>query len=262
MLGKPGTDSTVIKAACHVHSDWSYDGTWSLRGIAEEFGRRGFRAVMITEHDRGFTESRRQDHRQACVTASTSQVFLLPGIEYSDARNFVHILVWGPVPFLGEGIPTGELLKAVKRMNGVAVMAHPSRQSAWRSFEPAWAEYLLGVEVWNRKTDGWFPSKPALRLAQNGRLPSFVGMDFHSRRQLFPLAMDLDVDGGLTEDSLLASLRAHRFQPLAFGRPVDQMIGGWTAVTLHSAERLRRTAAATLRALRLRRNRAKPARRV
>ena len=60
-----------IRVACHVHSDWSYDGKWSLPEIAEAFSKRGYRAVMLTEHDQGFDETRRQEHRKACQAAST-----------------------------------------------------------------------------------------------------------------------------------------------------------------------------------------------
>src|SRR4051794_11919959 len=104
----------MVRAACHIHSEWSYDAKWPITALANEFGRRGYRVVMMTEHDRGFTEARRQEHRAACADASSEKVFVLPGIEYSDAANAVHVLVWGPVPFVGENVPTHELLKAVK----------------------------------------------------------------------------------------------------------------------------------------------------
>lgn len=32
---------TRIRVAAHVHSDWSYDGQWSLPKIAAAFGRFG-----------------------------------------------------------------------------------------------------------------------------------------------------------------------------------------------------------------------------
>src|SRR5687767_13151947 len=116
----------MVTAACHIHSNWSYDGKWTLPELAGEFSQRGYRVLMVTDHDKGFTESRRIEHREACAQASSDNILLVPGIEYSDAQNVVHILVWGPVPFLGEGLPTLELLKAVKAAGGLAVMAHPS----------------------------------------------------------------------------------------------------------------------------------------
>src|SRR5690242_19858994 len=126
----------MIKAACHIHSDWSYDGKWPLGELAKEFARRGYRVLMMTEHDRGFSETRWFEYRKACAQASSIDILVVPGIEYSDADNTVHVLTWGPLPFLGENIPTGELLAKVKAANGVAVLAHPNRKEAWKQFQP------------------------------------------------------------------------------------------------------------------------------
>src|SRR5260370_5620688 len=123
-------------AVSHVHSNWSYDGSWSLEDLCAKFGRRGCRVLMMTEHDRGFTASRLDQYREMCARVSSSKILVLPGIEYSDAANRVHILVWGPVPFLGEGLPTSEMLSAVRAAGGLAVLAHPSRRDAWQSSDP------------------------------------------------------------------------------------------------------------------------------
>src|SRR3954447_7840349 len=165
----------LVAAACHVHSSWSYDGSWSLQDIATEFSRRGYRVVLTTEHDQGFSESRRRDHIQACAEASSEEILLVAGIEYSDASNTVHILTWGPVAFAGGGLKTNELLKHVQSTGGVSVLAHPSRRKAWNLFEPEWPEYLDGIETWNRKTDGWAPSRHAEPLLESSGLPAFVG---------------------------------------------------------------------------------------
>ena len=241
--------TAMINAACHIHSDWSYDGKWTLAELSAEFGRREYRVVMMTEHDRGFTEARRQEHRAACAAASSADVLMLPGIEYSDAGNVVHVLVWGEVAFIGENVPTAELLKAVRAANGVAVLAHPSRRKAWQVFDPAWAADLLGVEVWNRKTDGWSPSKAALPLLESTRAVPFVGMDFHDRRQFFSLAMRLDLTGGLSEASVLECLRARCCQALAFDRALPEVMGVLPSMALKSAELVRRNAAKVYRTL-------------
>ena len=239
----------MITTACHIHSDWSYDGKWSLPALAATFGLRGYRVLMVTDHDRGFTESRRLEHREACAQASSENVLVLPGIEYSDANNIVHVLVWGSVPFLGEGLPTTELLEAVKASNGVAVLAHPSRRQAWRLFDPAWADYLLGIEVWNRKSDGWAPGSAALRLIEGTSTLPFVAMDFHDSNQMFPLSMELDIPSVVNEQSVLDCLRARRCRAGAFSAPVQKFLRGWRRFALSSAERCRRGAAPTYRRL-------------
>lgn len=217
-FSNPNDDAySVVNVACHVHSTWSYDGKWKLADLAKEFGHRGYHAILITEHDLGFDSDRLAALRAACVEASTNEVLLIPGIEYSDAENTVHLLAWGPIPFLGEGLPTIETLKAVKEANGFVVLAHPSRRDAWRLFENEWKEYLNGVEIWNRKADGWAPSRSAPRLLGRTGLPPFASLDFHDRRQFFPLKMALNIRGTLSENSILEALRDQRFDALVFG---------------------------------------------
>jgi histidinol phosphatase-like PHP family hydrolase len=62
-----------IVAASHVHSVWSYDGQWKLDEIVREFSGRGYQVLMMTEHDRGFTESRWADYREACRELSSEK---------------------------------------------------------------------------------------------------------------------------------------------------------------------------------------------
>lgn len=210
-----------VLAAAHVHSSWSYDGHSPLAELAAAFGQRGYRVMMTTEHDRGFSDSRLAEYRAECARCSTRDLFVLPGIEYSDADNRVHVLVWGPVPFLAEGLPTDQLLEAVAQHGGIAVLAHPERRDVWELFKPTWQQHLLGIEVWNRKYDGWAPSERAASLVRRaGRIP-FAGLDFHTHRQFFPLGMRLGLDGPLDEDRVVGALRAGRCAATAFGIPLS-----------------------------------------
>jgi hypothetical protein len=240
-------------AACHIHSDWSYDGKWSLPALAAEFEGRGYRILMITDHDRGFSAARHGEHRAACVEASSERMLVLPGMEYSDAANMVHILVWGPVPFLGEGVPTLEVLKAVRESNGVAVLAHPSRREAWKLVEHSWMNYLLGIEVWNRKTDGWAPSRAASQLIEGASVVPFVGLDFHDRNQQFPLTMEIDTFGlPLDENLVVESLRQRRCRPRALGVDLNRRFYRGALPALNAAESGRRFLAQTNKRLRKR----------
>jgi hypothetical protein len=241
--------SSSIRVACHVHSDWSYDGKWSLHALAAEFGRRGYDALLITDHDRHFSQQRQDEHRRACAEASNNTVLLVPGIEYSDSANRIHVLVWGPVPFPGEGLPTDVLLKHVKAHDGVAVLAHPSRREAWQVYDPRWSDVLTGIEVWNRKSDGWAPSRRALELTIATGAAEFVGIDFHDSRQMFPLALECQAGCGQTEASILTSLRTRTFMPTVGGWPIDPWTHGWAGPVASRAERARRSAASAYRRL-------------
>ena len=240
---------TRIRAAFHVHSNWSYDGKWTLSQIAADFSERGYDAVMLSEHDRGFDERRRQEHREACRQASTSKILLAPGIEYSDASNTMHFLIWDDVPFIGSDLPADEILTAAHNAGAVVVFAHPSRRAAWKSFNPDWTRKLAGIELWNRKTDGWAPSMDAPLLLRGADALPFVGMDFHERRQFFPLATVLDVEAPVTESSILAAIRAGRCRSEAFGLSLDCFLHGIGARTLSLAEFCRRKAAPLYRKL-------------
>jgi hypothetical protein len=208
---------TALRVACHVHSDWSYDGKWQLGSISRLFGSLGYDAVLMAEHDRGFSEDRWQAYREACGEASRRGALLVPGIEYSDASNVVHLPVWGDVPFLGEGLDPGELLPRAAELGASSVFAHPARRDAAEEFDPSWARHLIGVEWWNRKYDGYAPGAETGRaLASHGAVP-FASMDFHTSRQLVPLAMVLDSEQGLSVEGVYGALRARRCRAEVLG---------------------------------------------
>jgi predicted metal-dependent phosphoesterase TrpH len=236
-----------ISAACHLHSSWSYDGSWPLEKLSASLADRGCRVLLMTEHDRGFSETRLLQYREACAAASSDKLLVIPGIEYSDPDNRVHVLVWGPVPFLGEALPTRQMLEAVRAHGGIAVLAHPARKSAWKLYEPEWADLLLGVEAWNRKYDGWAPARMDATFQQADTLIRFVGLDFHTRRQFFPLSMTLMLDGQITEHAVIQSLRSNRCSARAFGLPLTSSILIRTISLLNAAEKARKTVASFLR---------------
>jgi hypothetical protein len=198
---------------------------------------------MMTEHDLGFTAERLAQYREACAQVSSREILVVPGIEYSDAANRIHVLVWGTVPFLGERLNTNEMLEAVHAAGGIAVLAHPSRREAWKSYEPAWTDRLLGIEIWNRKYDGWAPSRNAPELLWTSKAVPFVGLDFHSERQSFPLAMELDIQGKISEETVLESLKSRRCAARAFGLPLDKSLVSTALPVLRLAERSRKKAA-------------------
>ena len=230
----------MTPAAAHIHSDWSYDGKWPLPELARKFRDRGYRVMLMTEHDRGFSQERLKDFRRECLAASSSSILLVPGIEYSDTDNTVHILVWGSVPFLGEGIETSELLGRVRTADGVAVFAHPARRAAWKRFDPAWTALLSGIEIWNRKTDGWIPSRQGRALLRNTTAVPFVGLDFHDDNQWFPLVMQLDITGLPSEELVVNCIRQRKLRATAFGSSLDSPVNQVRIPWLRCAEVFRR----------------------
>lgn len=203
-----------VRVATHVHSEWSYDASWRLEALAGEFARRGYDVVLMAEHDRGFEDTRWEAYRRACAEASDDRILIVPGIEYEDPSRVVHVPVWGEsMPFLGGGRETLDLLRDAHAAGGAAVLAHPWRRDAITRYRPEWAQYLLGIEIWNRRYDG-IAHNPRGRsfAAAHGLLP-FVALDFHTRRQFFPLAMVLELEGPATTASVHAALLAGRCRP-------------------------------------------------
>ncbi|MHA6262888.1 CehA/McbA family metallohydrolase domain-containing protein [Arenibacterium sp. CAU 1754] len=215
----------TVRVVMHAHSEWSYDAEWPLDRIAQVMPRFGAQVVMMCEHDTGFPADRWDEYRAACAVASTPDCLIVPGIEYSDENNDVHLPTWGIREFLGESRPVADLLADVTRYGGASVFAHPARRDVWRIYDPAWTPLLAGLEVWNRKTDGIAPGHEAMKLLPRTGLPPVVGMDFHRRNQLWPLTNLFEVDGPITEASLVAALRAGRVTPCAFGRPIVDASG-------------------------------------
>lgn len=243
---------TQLRVASHVHSDWSYDGRWTLEQISEAFGRRGYDAVLLAEHDRGFDEGRWAQLRAACanVNAHDAGAHLVPGIEYSDPTNTVHIPVWGDIPFLGEGLDTGDLLPAARAAGGVAVLAHPGRRDAGQRLDAALLAHLTGIEVWNRKYDGYAPNRAAATLvrATPGAIP-MVSLDFHTQRQFHPLVMLVDVAGAATERDICEALAARRARAAAFRLPATSLTRPPVWQTMRGIELARKRVARRVRPL-------------
>jgi hypothetical protein len=232
-----------IRAACHVHSTWSYDGKWKLDQLARSFSKRQYQVVLITEHDQGFDEAKRLEHREACRMASSESILLIPGIEYSDPTNVIHLLVWGDVPFIGSRVEPEQVLAAAQEHGGITVLAHPSRKEAWKRFDPNWSPMLNGIEFWNRKADGWAPSKEARELLRMSNAVPFAGLDFHDSRQFFPMTTFLEMQSVVNETTVLDVIKARRGQSKVFGFGAAALTDGLPVGALHRAESLRRAAA-------------------
>jgi hypothetical protein len=236
----------TMKAAVHVHSDWSDDGSWSLEALVKAFARRGYGAVLLAEHDRGWDDDRWTGFREACAAASTKGCLLVPGIEYGDADNVVHVAVWGDLPFLGAGRPTQEILEAAKAGAGISVFAHPARLGAASRFTDEWASLLTGVEVWNRKYDGFAPSRVALQiLGEHPRLRWFGGNDFHTAQQFFPLELRFEASSTLL--AIHEALSIGNYGARAFGLRLELLARPIPLTLLEQLERLRLRVAVPLR---------------
>jgi hypothetical protein len=200
--------------AVHVHSSWSYDGNWSLEDVADGFRRMGFDAVLMAEHDRTFSAERWREYVDACSAASSETLLLIPGIEYSDPGDVVHVPVWGAAEFLGRDRQTVDLLAEANSLNAVSVLAHPLRREAWRHFDDAWLDLLSGVEVVNsRHGDLRSHDDAASFTTATSTLLPFFSLDFHRGRDLKNLGMRARIGGERSAEAVLDAVRAGRLLP-------------------------------------------------
>ena len=101
---------------------------------------------------------------------------------------------------------------------------------------------MSGVEVWNRKADGWCPSAETLTWINlhHASVPHFVGLDFHSVRQLYPLTMELRVEDDM-ETSVFDAMRHKRCEARAWGLAAAKFTSGILAGMSRVAESSRVT---------------------
>ena len=227
------------KVAIHVHSAWSYDGTASLEEVARFFRRLHFDAVFMSEHDRGFDGAKWDAYQSACRDASRG-LRLIPGLEYQDADNAVHVLVWGDLPFLSCGSTT-ELLRRVRGERGSRSRPAPARKDALARLTTIDHDLLDGVEIWNRRYDGWSPPDQVDAFSDRPELLRIVGLDFHRRLDFFPLALRLDPATEPTPEAATEALRSGRFVAELCGMPASHFSTGRRRAILQGLDHARKS---------------------
>lgn len=239
-----------VRVAAHVHSSWSYDAEWRLEDLVGAFRRQRYDVVLMAEHDRGFDQARWADYQLACARCSMDDLLLVPGMEYADADNIVHTVVWGDdIEFLGEGRATIEVLRDAQQCGAATLMAHPWRRDGISRYRPEWGPLLSGMEIWNRKYDGVAPNTQAESFAAREALPPFVSLDFHTRRQFFPLAMSISLGGPPSPGTLVEAIRARACRPELLGVSALRFTAGPEEAALRTLERGRRRLRGPLRRL-------------
>ena len=155
--------------------------------------------------------------------------------------NVVHVAVWGAENFLGAGLETLELLQRAYEGGGVAVLAHPGRRAAWQRLDPECFGLLFGVEMWNRKYDGWAAGAAADEVRRlDEDLVEFAGLDFHTARQFFPLSLCIDCEDPRSSASILDALKQRRCVARVFFLDVEHARSGAPLRIARGAERFRR----------------------
>ncbi|PYD00590.1 hypothetical protein B4U78_010475 [Microbacterium esteraromaticum] len=222
---------SMLRLAPHVHSCFSDDSDWQLSRLVRVLARAGYDGALVCDHDRTMDADLWARVQHECDRLGDRTGFLLvPGIEYQDPDHVVHMPVFGRAPFYGRSPVIDDLVGWARADDAAAVFAHPQRRDAWQRFDPAWADRLSGIEVWNRKYDGVRPNGWALQQAEQHRLAATVALDWHGTRQLYPLALRVPSPqhGSNRErgDAVVAAMLAGRMRATAFGVDVQRFSHG------------------------------------
>jgi len=230
---------TTLRLAAHIHSAFSDDCDWELLRISRQLRALGYDGALVCEHDRTMTHAKWRDVMQACDSASQSGFLLIPGIEYQDPTHVLHVPVYGSIPYLGRSRDVEDVIDHAQAYGGISVLAHPARRSAYQRFDEAWCPKLTGIEVWNRKYDGLRPNAWAVDIAREFGLQRFVSLDYHGPRQLFPLAIHVEIPGPVSANAVLEAIRLRGVQPRVLGMDPESALDGTLGKLTATAEKVR-----------------------
>lgn len=104
----------------HVHTTISSCSKLSITDILEEAKTRNLAGVCLTDHD---TMAARHEIKEGL---QSDGLCVICGMEYTTAEG--DFLLFGPFADIPSGLPATDLLKLVRKMDGVAVAAHPFRE--------------------------------------------------------------------------------------------------------------------------------------
>ncbi|MGD9901865.1 MAG: PHP domain-containing protein [Vicinamibacterales bacterium] len=200
-----------MRILAHAHTTWSHDGHLALDEWVAVARQRRIAAVLFSEHEEsGWTAERYARYAAACRCASTSDVALIPGIEF--LQDGCHVLAFGLAEWPRRPCSAAELAAQVEAQGSFLCLAHPGKYR-WR-IPTGLVAAAAAVEVWNSKWiyDGTLlgPHHRSLRLGRGKRL--LAGQDVHRLGHLTSLFIET------AGSSILADLRAGRYEFEQAGR--------------------------------------------
>jgi hypothetical protein len=176
-----------MKLMIHAHTTYSADGELAPAQLAGVARRRGFDAVLVSDHFESLKEE--TFRRLVAECRQITDCLMVPGYERSF-RGF-HVLALGVDRWFTDR-DIQEWCDNVRSAGGITAVAHPSRYD--HIIPQDILEAVDAVEVWNSKFfyDGEFAPNPrAYRLLGNRRYP-LCSQDLHGTRHASPVGVKLD----------------------------------------------------------------------
>ena len=202
-----------MRGVLHVHSVFS-DGDSCLERIVQTFKDAGMRFVAVSDHAEVFDEQRMHEYVARCSSLSSTDLLVIPGLEFALKGGTIHILGYG----IGKRVRASnmeQLVDGIHEEGGIAVLAHPPVGSI--NLIGAIKAKLDGIEIWNSRYDGTVaPRAESIQLLRRVRMSNlkaaaYCGMDLHKMGQVRkPVYIDVQA-AGLERIEILNALRAGRF---------------------------------------------------
>lgn len=186
-----------IRGIIHVHSHFSRDGLCSIADLAAFARESGFQFVGLTDHVEDLSPPDFEALRRECKEHSDELCVMIPGLEYRCTGE-IHILGLGITHDISSGDPV-VVASEIRRMGGLAVLAHPGRSGY--QCAPELCAALDGIEIWNARYDGLFvPSLENFRLlgrvrGVNSSLFGIGGADLHGFHRPPGVILELLMNG-------------------------------------------------------------------
>jgi predicted metal-dependent phosphoesterase TrpH len=199
-----------FRGLIHIHTTYSYDGTFSLQDFVNLAKSRHYDFIILTEHAEDFDEKKMQIVVNECSNVSDEAFLVIPGLEFNV--NGIHILGIGIENYIRETEP-GELIRKIHENNGLAVLAHTAD---YKSVPYAHLKDVDLIEIWNpRYGERLSPSITSIHVLYEFRTmkKTYIasgGLDFHTIKDLVHLHQSVFCDR-LTQRDILTSLEQGEF---------------------------------------------------
>jgi hypothetical protein len=170
-----------FKGIIHVHSNFSSDGQHSLKEIVHFGKKRGYNFIGMSEHSDTFDKDKMSGYVKKCQMLSDSDLLIIPGLEFTCEDN-IHIIGLGIEDYI-DSKNTLKVISFIHQQNGIAIIAHPSRNDY--KISPELVRMVDGIEVWNILYDGRFvPNIHSLNFIrklrkENSSILALGGQDLH-----------------------------------------------------------------------------------
>jgi predicted metal-dependent phosphoesterase TrpH len=181
----------------HIHSEFSVDGTMSLKEIVELARKRGLGGIAITDHNtiKGGMEAKQYE---------TDDFEIIIGSEVMTERGEVTGL------FLSREVVARDFRSAVadiKSQGGIVVIPHPFDRLRKSAFHPRAedSEWIDAIEVFNARCVFSGDNDRAAVFAAAHNLAIVAGSDAHYRNEV-GIAGVITKAGNLQESILTRSL--------------------------------------------------------